>query len=367
MDAILDDYHNYQVESLQLQIAEVKGRNCNPNTKKKTIRKLKSQLKALEYDCRVCASGNFLPSSNPGCFVSFNEDTEWIVGTESITLSTFDMNSVVPEISVDPTDLLLSFINTCPTTHKSFTVSVFGGCLPVTNSDDEIFQHGYSCNDGEMKYCVTFVVRVAPSRMMDIAFLSKLPEEGDIVSDIKDWYPLPSPEQNIPCVLGFPLGGHDPFLCSQGFDGHFTHIFSANRFAIDLECPDGTPVLAVGDGVVVSTKDSEVDSGISASNYFKWNAIIIELDTGYFVEYVHIKHRSILVNIGERVSKGTLLCSAGAVGFSPKPHLHLQVTETLDDDAMTIPFTILCKEANPVAGYEERKSQILRAGRSYFS
>jgi hypothetical protein len=56
-------------------------------------------------------------------------------------------------------------------------------------------------------------------------------------------------------------------------------------------CAVGTPVVAIGPGVVTEVLDSNTASGIHTSNLYKWNSIAIELDNDSVVEYVHIKVR----------------------------------------------------------------------------
>jgi murein DD-endopeptidase MepM/ murein hydrolase activator NlpD len=52
-------------------------------------------------------------------------------------------------------------------------------------------------------------------------------------------------------VVAFPLGGAGPYLCSQSAFGKFTHFYKNTLHAVDLECPVGTPVLAVADAHVM--------------------------------------------------------------------------------------------------------------------
>jgi len=63
----------------------------------------------------------------------------------------------------------------------------------------------------------------------------------------------------------------------------------------------GTPLLALGAGEVVDVRQSETVSGVHVSNLFKWNSVMLALDDGAFVEYVHLRANSVTVKLGDRV------------------------------------------------------------------
>ncbi len=81
----------------------------------------------------------------------------------------------------------------------------------------------------------------------------------------------------------FPLAG-GPYLCSQGGGGGLTHFaHRSTYYALDFECPVGTPVLAVAAGVVVEVRKSCSCSGIHVSNFFEWNEVVLECEPGCFL------------------------------------------------------------------------------------
>ena len=144
---------------------------------------------------------------------------------------------------------------------------------------------------------------------------------------------------------------HGEFLCTQGCGGWLTHFYDATKFAIDLACDVGTPVVAVADGVIVDIKDGCRVSGIHSSNLFSWNSITMrvvrceeggdpDVGHGMLVEYVHVQAGSFVVKIGDAVSAGQLLCLSGDAGFCPMPHLHLQAHVSDAKDAPTVPFRL---------------------------
>ncbi len=82
---------------------------------------------------------------------------------------------------------------------------------------------------------------------------------------------------------------------------------------VDFAMPQGTPVLAVGDGEVVMAKRS------GAAGY------IVALRHGrtYTTRYMHLK--KLLVKPGQKVKRGDRIALSGNTGRSTGPHLHYEV------------------------------------------
>jgi hypothetical protein len=115
----------------------------------------------------------------------------------------------------------------------------------------------------------------------------------------------------------------------------------------------------VGAGTVVEVSQTNTLTGVAVSNLFKWNSVMIQLDTegtnagagvgtdatgeygesssggDLFVEYVHIKAGSARVKVGDRVNLGDVVCESGGVGFSPEPHLHFTAFRSREPTAPT--------------------------------
>lgn len=100
-------------------------------------------------------------------------------------------------------------------------------------------------------------------------------------------------------------------------------LYSAGQglhFGVDFAAPCGTPVVAIGDGVVVA-----VDGPYGSAPH----NVVIEHPNGYRSLYGHLGQRSPLV-AGQRVRRGD---SVGVVGdpASPAcdraPHLHLEIRD----------------------------------------
>eukprot|EP00047_Mylnosiga_fluctuans_P016268 m.53227 g.53227 ORF g.53227 m.53227 type:complete len:356 (+) comp6455_c0_seq2:18-1085(+) len=275
-----------------------------------------------------------------GCHIA-TPAAAWIFGADTFR-SLGIRPSQAPDLSVDPDSRVLTFIN--PTKkRKSFAVTVLHPCVDVRGRP---LQDALSTdNTGVQNTCTTFMAVLAPGTILDVCkiqikSLKKLQYHSDVhvVADHPDPGHL---GPDTPAVL-FPLEG--AHLCTQSFNGPLTHYQLGTFHAIDFACPVGTPVLAVGAGVVRSVQDSNTCSGIHVANLFHWNSILIELDSGFFVEYVHIKPASARIAAGDRVAPGQIICEAGAAGFCPEPHLHVQLHRSADPAAPTVMFALLGRE-----------------------
>jgi murein DD-endopeptidase MepM/ murein hydrolase activator NlpD len=96
------------------------------------------------------------------------------------------------------------------------------------------------------------------------------------------------------------------------------------HFGLDFAAPCGTPVIAIGDGVVAKVDARE--HGTAPHN------LMLQLDAGYAALYGHLMERSKL-NVGDRVTKGQIVGLSGdSFVFPPPfepchsaPHLHLEI------------------------------------------
>lgn len=93
-------------------------------------------------------------------------------------------------------------------------------------------------------------------------------------------------------------------------------IYKVNKFhaGLDFSAPQGTPIVATGDGIVKMTKKSKRGYG---------NTIEIDHGYGYHTFYAHTK--TILVKRGEKVKRGQVIGTVGNTGKSTAPHLHYEV------------------------------------------
>ncbi|HQO08661.1 MAG TPA: urea transporter [Clostridiales bacterium] len=130
----------------------------------------------------------------------------------------------------------------------------------------------------------------------------------------------------------------------QSFDGDWTHkglwryaydfVIKENGKTFKNEGKDkqdylcyGKPVVSPVDGTVIEVYDEAEDNEIGEVDKINnWgNYIIIYFYPGYYVELSHLKKDSAKVKKNDQVSKGQLLAECGNSGYSPEPHLHVQV------------------------------------------
>ncbi|MFC1749064.1 urea transporter [Pseudomonadota bacterium] len=89
---------------------------------------------------------------------------------------------------------------------------------------------------------------------------------------------------------------------------------------------------------VVSALPDNIPGAVDKQN--NWgNLIIIDTQAGWFVELSHFAQDSILVKEGDWVEAGVRLGLCGNSGYSPQPHLHIQVQSSAHIGAATLPFS----------------------------
>ncbi|WP_369943086.1 M23 family metallopeptidase [Xanthomonas medicagonis] len=100
----------------------------------------------------------------------------------------------------------------------------------------------------------------------------------------------------------------------------------------------GADVLAVADGVVRSARDGEAEhQPLSAqpeptaltSDALFGNYVVLEIASGTFASYAHLRRGSLKVKPGDRVQRGQVLAQLGQSGNSAAPHLHFQLSNAV--------------------------------------
>jgi len=149
------------------------------------------------------------------------------------------------------------------------------------------------------------------------------------------------PSTDLPADLDyfppFPVG--DSFPISQGIDDASTHTDSANRYAVDVVMPEGTPVLAAREGVVMDVEDDFHGGGRKDRRLLpRANQVRLLHDDGSMTVYAHLEPNSARVRPGMRVQAGHWIANSGNTGYSSGPHLHFAVQMNIGMALESLPF-----------------------------
>lgn len=140
----------------------------------------------------------------------------------------------------------------------------------------------------------------------------------------------------------------------QGHHGKFSHT-GENEYAIDWKMPEGTPVCAARDGLVIKSKDDSTQGGADRKYEKLANCIFIQHSDGTVGAYLHLQKDGNKVKVGDRVKAGDVIGRSGNTGFSSGPHLHFAVfTLKNGSERTTLPvkFRTADKEAIiPTSGH----------------
>jgi len=229
-------------------------------------------------------------------------------------------------------------------TIKNFILAMFGVAVSVVLTDaiSTLFNY-YAIPVFTLPFNITVIIFI---------FMLSLMYYKEFNVDIKS-----TPEESLSSYLSkiFRFGGSYvkislPFSGKwdvyQAFDGEWTHK-GKYRYAYDfvkkvsdktykndgLYLSDyyafGEAVLSPVNGYVVDIRTDLVDNIIGeVDRVNNWgNYIIIKSDLGFFVEISHLMQYSISVNIGEYVTVNKIIAKCGNSGYSPQPHIHIQVQE----------------------------------------
>ncbi|MCG7527843.1 M23 family metallopeptidase [Streptomyces sp. OfavH-34-F] len=197
------------------------------------------------------------------------------------------------------------------------------------------------------------------------------------------WRRQRPPRGQEPVLVEVPVTGRWKALNGPGTKVPSHTHSHAQSYAIDLTChppahPDpkfsllwplgrrphhypafGAPVLAPGDGVIVSVGDHQRDHlsrtslpgfvylflegfvrSLGWPRHLWGNHIVLKLDQGTYAGFAHLKRGSLRVAVGDRVGVGQHLAEVGNSGNSSEPHMHFQLMNGPDSEvAQGVPFT----------------------------
>jgi hypothetical protein len=258
----------FEKKGLSLKMESQRGKKKKKKKpKKKIVLATSSLIGVVGASCR-------------GCHIAHQDfPVNWpVFGFERLDREAFGLgeHDEVPDMTMDE-DGVLTVLNASSTRRKSFYISTSCPCFDAAGMP--LAQADFVDSEGKKGKCATLILTLAPLSALAVCRV----EGSDLFSHVSELPEEQSKADAIPHRLGFPLSGEGPFLCSQSEGGQLSH-FGVQRFAVDLECPLGTLVVAVGDGQVLEVRDSETCRGPHAENLFHWNSIMLQLAGGPVVE-----------------------------------------------------------------------------------
>jgi len=127
--------------------------------------------------------------------------------------------------------------------------------------------------------------------------------------------------------LRLPFENNNEFTVGQAFGGRLTsHNSSEAQYALDINMPERTKIVAARDGVVVDYEFGYTNSG-GQEEWLKQQAnyVLIAHDDGSLTQYVHLAPIPVPITMGSHVIAGQLIGFSGNTGYSTGPHLHFAV------------------------------------------
>jgi murein DD-endopeptidase MepM/ murein hydrolase activator NlpD len=169
-------------------------------------------------------------------------------------------------------------------------------------------------------------------------FVDTLHYSGHGQLEISQHFIIGMPSQVQDSELQLPFRGR--FRVSQGFEGSYSHHLPGNRYAIDVPMPEGTPVLAARQGVVLDMKMGFTGNSQDPRSRAQTNYIRLLHPDGTMTVYAHLRTGTARVTPGQSVQVGDMLAESGNTGYSTAPHLHFAVQRNDGQRLVSIPFHI---------------------------
>jgi murein DD-endopeptidase MepM/ murein hydrolase activator NlpD len=123
-------------------------------------------------------------------------------------------------------------------------------------------------------------------------------------------------------ILPFELG--TPRLIWRTTSHYTRGNGGVGLYAIDVEMPIGTPLVASRAGTVVAVRDSFPDGN---DRDLEENYVMVRHADATVARYLHLALRGALVRVGDRVQQGQRIALSGNSGQTGGPHLHFDVQQ----------------------------------------
>lgn len=160
------------------------------------------------------------------------------------------------------------------------------------------------------------------------------PLHADLALDQVPGDPRATP-LDVPYRLPF---AHGHVRVDQAFGGAYSHADAENLHAVDFALPEGTPVLAAREGVVMQTEAGYREGGPEPRLRGRANFVRILHADGSMATYAHLQPGGVLVRPGQHVRQGERIGLSGNTGYSTAPHLHFVVQVNRGLRLVSLPF-----------------------------
>ena len=149
-----------------------------------------------------------------------------------------------------------------------------------------------------------------------------------------------APDESARYALPFPA--NLKLRVNQAFGGKFSHTEAQNKYAVDFGMPEGTPVLAARDGIVMTVDNDYYGNGLDMDKYGdRANNVRIVHADGTMAVYAHLQLESARVQVGDQVRAGQVLALSGDTGYTNGPHLHFVVQRNADMTMLAVPIQLV--------------------------
>lgn len=238
---------------------------------------------------------------------------------------------------------------------KSFFIAFIGVFLSLVFSDAmEVFFNIFSLPVYTLPFNVITLLFLMLLISIDFKYVNyniKSTPEKSLISFLSNNYRFGGNSIKI----NLPFSGK--WSVYQAFDGEWTHkgdwkyaydfvikkdgkTYQNDGLYLEDYYAFGKVILSPIDGYIVDLRNDLVDNFIgSVDRVNNWgNYIIIKSNYGYYVQISHLMQNSINVKIGDYVKVGDIIAKCGNSGYSPEPHIHIQVQYYPVLGSKTVPF-----------------------------
>ena len=152
----------------------------------------------------------------------------------------------------------------------------------------------------------------------------------------------PSASHNSVEPYRAPFAMSSDHQITQAYPEALTHTSPDSYFAVDVEMPIGTDIVAARGGIVFDVASKNFRGGLDPKiDGPSANVVRILHDDGTYAVYAHLNTNTIRVQPGDRVVRGQYIADSGNTGYSSGPHLHFAVVRNVGLRVESVPVTFL--------------------------